>query len=315
MPRCVTISLPADRADLLVEELSNFDGILTLSRQRQASLLPPGDVLAVEVLDASVSALFALLSRHGAGTDGGMSVTTSEPTAVVSSSSAAALARDPSSTSFEEVEALLERESTMGANKVAAMAASGAIATVGLLTNSVHVVVGAMVVAPGFEPFLKVALRVAGRGRSFTRAFYDIGAGWSALVVGAAAAAVVLRLLGVSTGSPSGGYLPRGGLLAYWRDLTATATVLAVVAGAAGAVLVVASRAVLTAGVMIALALVPSAALVGIAVADGDLGLAADGALRWAHDAAIVMLVGAVVFAVYRASRGRGLAVGDVRAR
>jgi len=306
----VTISLPSDRASRLVEELSGFDGTLTLSRQQHVSLRPPGDVVTVEVPDTSLPSLFALLSTHGAGTDETVSVTTSEPTAVVSASAAEVLARDPATSSFEEVETTLEREATMGANKVAAMAAAGAVAATGILTNSVHLVVGAMVIAPGFEPFLKVALRVAGRGRSFGRAFTDLAAGWAALATGAALAALVLRLFGVSLDSPSGGYLAQGALVGFWRELTATATVVAVVGGAAGALLVIASRPVLTAGVMIALALVPGAALAGIAVVGGDPGLAADGALRWLHDAAIVTAVGGAVFAFYRWRRGRGLGGG-----
>lgn len=312
VPRSVMIALPSDRAARLVEELAGFDGMLTLSRQQQVSIHPPGDVVTVEVLDRSTPALFALLSRHGAGRDDTVSLTSSEPTGMVSSSSAAALASDPASSSFEEVETMLEREATMGANKVAAMAAAGAVATVGLLTNSVHLVLGAMVIAPGFEPFLKVALRVAGRGRSFPRGFYDICAGWAALVVGATLTALALRVLGISADSVSGGYLAAGELISYWRDITATATLVAVIGGAAGALLIVANRPVLTAGVMIALALVPGATLLGVAIAEGDLGLAADGAARWAHDAAIVTVVGAAVFALYRARRGRGLGTSNV---
>lgn len=307
VPRSVTISLPADRASLLVEELSTFDGTLTLSQQRQASVRPPGDVVTVEVLDRSVSTLFGVLSRYGAGKDDGVSVTTSEPTGMVSASSSAALADDPASSSFEEVETMLEREASIGANKAMAMAAAGAVAAVGILTNSVHLVIGAMVIAPGFEPFLKVALRVTGRGRSFRRGFIDIAVGWCVLAVGAAAATLVLRWLGVSLGSQSGGYLAQGALESYWRELTASATVVTVVGAAAGAILVMANRPVLTAGVMIALALVPGAALIGIAMAEADLSLAVDGAVRWVHDAVIVTVVGATVFAFYRFRRGRGL--------
>lgn len=311
MPRSVTISLPSDRAPLLVEELSAFDGTLSLSRQRQASVRPPGDVITVEVLDRSVSELFALLSRYGAGSDDGVSVITSEPTGIVSASSSAALAGDPASSSFEEVETMLEREASMGANKVLAMAAAGAIAAVGILTNAVHLVIGAMVIAPGFEPLLKVALRVTGRGRSFRRGFVDIVVGWCVLAAGAAGAGLVLRWLGVSPGSPSGGYLAQGGLESYWREVNTTATVVAVVGAVAGAVLVIANRPVLTAGVMISLALVPGAALIGIAVAGADLSMAVDGARRWAHDAVIVTVVSAGVFGVYRFHRGRGLGEPD----
>jgi hypothetical protein len=312
VPRSITISVPQERAPDLVDDLSAFPGTLTLSRQPQASVVPPGDVVTVEVLDASISEVFALLSRYGVGTDKAISVTSSEPTAVVSASSSQELARDRASSSFEEVEATLERESTMGPNKVAAMLAAGVIATVGLETNSVHLVIGAMVVAPGFEPFLKVALRVAGRGRSFRQGFMDIGLGWTAVVVGAAGAALLLRLVGVAPDSTSGGYLGPGRLLDYWREWTASATIVAIAGGVAGTMLVVATRAVLTAGVMIALALVPGAALVGIAAVHTDMDLAVDGAMRWAHDAVILTVAGAVTFAIYRLVRGRGIA-GDRR--
>ena len=308
MPRSLSISLPADRASDLVEDLAAFEGTLSLSRQPQASVVPPGDVVTVDVLDAAISEAFALLSRYGAGTDDKVSVTSNEPTAVVSASSSSDLTRDPATASFEEVEATLERQATMGPNKVTAMAAAGAIAAVGLETNSVHLVVGAMVIAPGFEPFLKLGLRITGRGRSFGRAFLDIGLGWAAVVIGAAIAALLLRLVGVQLDSTSGGYLAPTGLLSYWRELTASATIVAVIGGAVGTVLVIGTRPVLTAGVMIALALVPGAALVGIAVIDTDMGLALDGIVRWAHDAAIVTAAGAAVFGLYRLRRGRGLA-------
>jgi hypothetical protein len=307
VPRTVTISLPADRAGALVGDLWELGGVLTLSRHRQASLLPAGDVVTVDLLDTSLSDLFSLLSRHGAGTDPSVSVTTSEPSAIVSASSSAELAHEPATAALEEVEPMLEKQSTMRANKVVAMTAAGAVATVGLLTNSVHLVVGAMVLAPGFESFLKVAFRSAGRGRSFRRGFADIGIGWGALVLGAAAAAIVLRGLGIEPTETAGGYLQAGSLVAYWREVTAAATVVALIGGVAGAVLIMATRPVLTAGVMIALALVPGAALVGIGAAGGDARLAADGALRWAHDALIVTGVGALVFWSYRLRRGRSL--------
>ncbi|MFP5371852.1 MAG: DUF389 domain-containing protein [Actinomycetes bacterium] len=307
MPRSVTISIPPDRSGALVDDLSSLEGVVSLSRQRRASIIPPGDLVSVDVVNSSMPPLFDLLSRYGAGTDDAVSVSTTEPLAVVSASSSSALARDPATSSLEEVEATLERESNMRANKVTAMATAGAIAAVGLVTGSVHVVVGAMVIAPGFEPFVKVALRVTGRGRSFGRAFADIAVGWSALFAGALAGALVLRALGVSATTPSAGYLAGSDLLTYWRDLTGSATVIAVLASVAGTVLVAASRAVLTGGVMIALALVPGAALGAIGLADGDLGLAADGALRWAHDAAVVTAVATAVLAGYRRARGRRL--------
>jgi uncharacterized membrane protein len=66
-------------------------------------------------------------------------------------------------------------------------------------------------------------------------------------------------------------------------------------AGLAGVILVTVNRSLLTAGVMVALALVPSASLVGIGLATGDIGLAAEGALRWISDVALVALTAAAI--------------------
>lgn len=76
-------------------------------------------------------------------------------------------------------------------------------------------------------------------------------------------------------------------------------------AGPAGAPLVNANRAVLTAGVMVALALVPGAALVGLGIVAGDGVLFRDGAVRWLHDVLIVVAVGTAAFGAIRARRRR----------
>ncbi len=187
------------------------------------------------------------------------------------------------------------------------MAIAGVIAAVGMATNAVHLVIGAMVVAPGFEPLLKISLSAAAGGGAWKRGLVDMARGYGAPVVGALAGSLVLSATGTSLPAGSGGYLGTGTLPAYWHELTAAATIVAVVAGLSGAVLINAGRAVLTAGVMIALALVPGAALVGMGAAAGNGGLALEGAVRWAHDAFIVVAIGTAAFASLRVLRGRRL--------
>lgn len=66
-------------------------------------------------------------------------------------------------------------------------------------------------------------------------------------------------------------------------------------AGAAGALLIDTNRAILTAGVMVALALVPGAAIAALAVVSGGLEVAASGALRWAVEVSLVLLTSLLV--------------------
>ncbi|GAB7046649.1 hypothetical protein JCM9534A_17750 [Catenuloplanes indicus JCM 9534] len=131
--------------------------------------------------------------------------------------------------------------------------------------------------------------------------------GYAVLVPAAALTALLLQTLGTDPLGGSGGYLPSGILVDYWDDLSWTATLVTVVAGVAGALLIAANRAVLTAGVMIALALVPTAALVGVGLVTGDLDLATRAGLRWLHDAGIVLITATAVLMPIRVYRRRGL--------
>lgn len=307
MPRTVTISIPSDRTDALVGDLRAIPGILTLHRQRGASLQPRGDVVTVQVADRSTSSLVKLLTAYGAGTDDAVSVTTSEPDGVVSSASAEVLSRDVATSSFEAIEFTLDREATFGANELVVMAVAGVVATAGIVTNALHLVMGAMLVAPGFEPLLKISLALAVGGGAGKRGLIQIAKGYGVLVAGSAMAGLLLRATGVVLPAEAGSYLGEGALVSYWRSVTTTATVVAVVSAVAGALLVAANRAVLTAGVMVALALVPGAALMGLGMAAGRPGLILDGAVRWGHDAVVVVAVGAATFGAMRLRRRRRL--------
>jgi uncharacterized membrane protein len=109
------------------------------------------------------------------------------------------------------------------------------------------------------------------------------------------AAALLLQALGRSALGSEASYLPAGVLSSYWTSITAPGLVVTATASAAGAILIATDRAVLTAGVMVALALVPGAAIAGLATASGDLGLAASGALRWLLEVVIVLAASAIV--------------------
>lgn len=308
MPRTVTIALPAARTDALLNDLRRAQGLLTLQLWRGASITPPGDVVRVQVTDRRMPALMSLLDRYDAGVSAEVSVTMSEPGGMMSAAQRIEIARDPSSSSLEEMEFVLARESTMGLNKVLVMFLAGVVAAVGIATNAVHIVVGAMVIAPGFEPLLRIALGVVTRSQVWRRGAVDAAKGYGSLVAGAAATSAGLPALGVpvpATGQD--GYLEPAALVAYWRQVTVGGTLVAVAAGLAGALLVAANRSLLTAGVMIALALVPTAALVGVGAVSGDWRLAAGAGVRWLHDAFIVLAAGLVVLGGKRAHRRRTL--------
>ncbi len=132
-----------------------------------------------------------------------------------------------------------------------------------------------MVIAPGFEPLVRISLGLINQSRSWRDGLWDTLRAYAAMGAGAALAAGLIKVFeGAVLNAGMGSYLPPGSLITYWSTTSWSGVAVAVVAGAGGALLVTLNRAVLTAGVMIALALVPSWSLAVAALVAGDVGLA-----------------------------------------
>lgn len=301
MPRSVQITVPSDRTDALVAEIKAVSGLIGLSVQRGISVHPPGDVVSVEVSTPALHVLMRLLDRQGLCTSAASSIRTSQPLSVIAASQAEVIAGDSSEATWEEMELTIARESNMTVNGLLLMASAGVIAVVGISTDALHLVVGAMVIAPGFEPISRIALGVVARGNAWRRGLADTAKGYLVLALAAWVTAVTLRAIGIPPLGGETAYLPVGVLTSYWSSITAPGLLVSTVAGATGGLLIAANRSILTAGVMIALALIPTAALASMALSVGDFALFGKALLRWFIEVLIVGLASAVVFAWKRA--------------
>jgi hypothetical protein len=308
MPRLIQISLPQRDTQGLLEQLEGCRGVIGFSLQRNASLKPQGDVVTVEATNDGAGQLQQLLEDPGKRS--GWTIVSSEPRSIQSEPDKEAIERETNEATWPEMAALLRRETNITANYLMAMFFAGMVAALGLLSNTLHIVVGAMVIAPGFEPIMRFVLGLLARdGRISKAATLSTGAGYGMLIVGAVAATWLLNLLSSPASPPE--QLP---LVQYWSTLSASAVLVSLAASAAGAAVIAAQRSVLTAGVMIALALVPSSATIGLAIATAEAGLIAAALLRWAVDVRCVVVGGGVVLAIkktilQRSQRRLGAAV------
>lgn len=294
MPRRIDIVIPADRSANVLDLLQRSEGVYTVRLSRGASVRPPGDLISAEVGSADLERLMRALDGMGIGRSEESVVITTQPMSVLTTPRDP-VARDTSEATWEEMDSILAREGDMSSNGLWLMAAAGAIACVGLATNTLHTVVGAMVIAPGFEPLVRVSLGVASGGRAWRYGAADLLKGYAVLVGSALIATLLLRGLGLFP--PSQDPYLDGSLIAYWSRISTAGALVALAAGVAGAILIEAARSVLTAGVMVALALIPGAALVGVGLGSGDGRLALQGALRWGVDAGLVLAAASAVFA------------------
>lgn len=296
MPRTVEVSLPSRHTDRFISELRKMDGLMGLRLQKNGSIQPEGDVLSMELTDTSLSDFMLFMDKKGFLDDPSISVTTSEPLSIVSKSGSPKTFSDVNEATWEEMLSTLSKQSNMTLNNMVIMFISGSLAVIGIVTNALHIVVGAMVIAPGFLPLVRISLGFISKSINWKNGLGDTAKGYISLVAGAAITTLVLELLGKNPVGGESSYLPSGVLISYWTSLTVPSVLVTVGASIAGAIIIATHRSVLTAGVMIALALIPSAAILAIGVVSGNADIALGGLRRWAVDAGIIAVLSGVVF-------------------
>lgn len=301
MPRIVQITVPSDETETLLAEVGTIDGIIGIQLHRGGSVLPPGDIVSVELITPALHKLMVSLDRLGIGSDSNSSFVTTHPLSIVSTSHASAITTDTSEATWEEIELEIGHESNMTPNGLLLMCCSGVLAAVGITMDSLHIVVGAMIIAPGFEPISRISLGAVAGGKGWRHGAKDTIKGYAALMAAAGITSLVLQMVSIPlTGKSS--YLPSGVLIEYWTKITAAGLITTALASIAGAVLLVSDRSVLTAGVMIALALVPAAALIPMALVSGEPGLAIAASFRWSIEFIGVLMFSALLFLWKRSS-------------
>ncbi|MEX1178520.1 MAG: DUF389 domain-containing protein [Nitriliruptor sp.] len=307
MARTVQLTVASERTAALLEELDELEPH-TLRVHRGASLRPPGDLVSLEVSNERLGQVMRVADRHGLGEANGIALSTAEPLSLVSHGYTA-LSREEGGTTWEELELAMSQDSTMTGDRLVVMLIAGAIAGLGIVSGTVHVVVGAMIIAPGFQPFARLVLGIVNRSRTWAGGLQDVISAYGAVVLGSAVVAVASSMLGHSA-LDSGGesYLGADQLVAYWSTTTWVGIAVGAIAAVCGGLLLAINRTVLTAGVMVALALVPTAALVPMALIARDPGLAGRAGLRFLIEVGLVVLGSALVFGFKRHQDRRSMA-------
>lgn len=292
MARSVQIAVSAEVASAVLSQLDGIEGILGTARQPNASLSPPGDIVTIHTTNEAVRGVLDRLTEIGVPSRG--TILTSELKSIVCPTHQKSVEDESNETTWEEMAVLLRQDTNIDTNYLALTFLAGAIAAVGLWTDKIHVVVGAMVIAPAFEPLLRIPFGlISGPARMTSNGLRSCAAGYFMMLIGGAIALFILRA--IDTGMTAGNELEARFWVTYWSTFTAPGVFASFLGATAGAFVVSGLRSVLTTGVMITLSLVPSITLVGMAMANGDMPLAADAFTRWSVDVALVILMGAAV--------------------
>ena len=185
----------------------------------------------------------------------------------------------------EELYAEVEKSSQLDLNYLVFIALSTVVAAIGLVENNVAVVIGAMVIAPLLGPNLALSLGTALGDVSLMRRSVI------ALLTGVALAVLISALIGKlwAFNLSSSEFMSR-------TNAGLDSVVLALASGAAAALSLTARQSSALVGVMVAVALLPPAAVLGIALGQGNYGLAAGAGLLLAVNVVCVNLASKLVF-------------------
>jgi hypothetical protein len=170
------IITPPELTARVLQELAEDPGVTHITTDRGAATQPPGDLVACDVVRASVNPLVRRLRAAGVAERGG--ITMIELEAVVSTAAdhaqAEILTPEIDTVVWEEVSARTSDDSTLSVSFAVLMVLAGIIAAIAILTNNPVLIVGAMIVSPDYGPMaaLSVALvnRVSGQAWKSLRA-------------------------------------------------------------------------------------------------------------------------------------------------
>lgn len=192
---------------------------------------------------------------------------------------------DSGVTTREELLAAIGGSAQINSNFVLLVVLSTVVAAIGLIENNIAVVIGAMVIAPLLGPNLAFALGTAlGDSQLMGRAFRANALGLGISVV-----------LGAAVGFGFPDSIESGELLAR-TDVGLESVALALASGAAAVLSITTGLSAVLVGVMVAVALLPPTATLGITVGAQEWGLAGGALLLLLANISAVNLAANVVF-------------------
>jgi uncharacterized hydrophobic protein (TIGR00271 family) len=149
------------------------------------------------------------------------------------------------------------------------MAAAGAIAAVGIITNNVILLVGAMIVSPDFGPLAGLCVALVGHQPSRARSSgLSLALGFSIAAMVAFIGTGVARVLGAIPLAYLAGTRPVGDLIS---TPNLASVIVAVTAGIAGMVALGQTKSGAVVGVLVSVTTIPAAANIGVALAMGQV--------------------------------------------
>lgn len=294
------LTLPSDLTAPVVDDLVAHDWITNVTVQRDAVVQPRGDLVECDVAREKVGEVLEELQRLGVDRRGGIVLTTptGTPFAAAVELEACAPGHPDDAVIWESVVAKAEAGAVPTVSYNVFLVIAVALASVAVITDSSVLVVGAMVVGPEFSAVASVcAGLVLGRWGLVGRSLRLLALGFVFAILAVAVFALLARAAGVLDAVDVTRPRPNTGFI-WHPDLWSV--VVALLAGAAGALALAVERSAIMVGVFISVTTVPAAGNLALGLAVWETGEIAGSSAQLGLNLACMVVAGTLMLAAVR---------------
>ena len=287
----------------VLEVLRATPSVCNVIRIPDAAIRPDGDLVMADVAREDASVLLEEL--RGLGLDQMGTIALEDVDSAISEAAERAERVAPGAAAdavvWEEVETRTSESTQLSFSFLAFMILATLLAGIGILTDSLILIVGAMVVGPEFGPIAGFCVATVQRRRELAlRSLAALGAGFPVAIV---ATFVVTALLRATDFAPTPESLNRATHPAtlFISQPNRYSLIVAVLAGIAGMISLTTAKSGALLGVLISVATIPAAANIGVAAAYRDWSEMGGAAAQLGINLSALLLAGIVTLAVERA--------------
>ncbi|MFF5899757.1 DUF389 domain-containing protein [Streptomyces argenteolus] len=297
----IRVVSPADLTDQVEGILTGSPYVLNLIVQRGAARNPEGDAVACDVVGGAANEVLRGLRDLGIDTRGTMVVESVDMafTGQASDRAARRLGTLANAPVWDQVEARIRSEGRYAPSFYLYLVIAGLIGSVGIVTNSQILIVGAMVVGPEYGAIVAVALGIDRGERTMVRkGLSALGAGLLLTIAVTFLFSLLIRGFGLESQAFQKGLRPVSDLI---NTPNFFSVAVAALAGVVGIVSLTEARTSALLGVFISVTTIPAAAAISVSTAFASWSEARGSLIQLLVNIAVLIVVGAAALRCQRA--------------
>jgi uncharacterized hydrophobic protein (TIGR00271 family) len=306
----IRLIVPADMVQAVMSLLNEAPGVINLWHLPGAATKPVGDLVSCDVAKEDASTVLEGLRLLGLPERG--SIAAEYIDAAISDraryAELAAAGHPADAVVWEEVEGRVSESATLSVSFLILITVATMIASIGVITDSIVLIIGAMVVGPEYGPLAGICVAVVeGRLALAARSLRAIVIGFPLGILSAAFLTWLLLAVGLA---PEALVPEEHELTLFITDPNWYTVLVSVLAGIVGMLALVGAKSGVLTGVLISVTTIPAAANVGVAAVYGDWDAMAGAAAQLVINLLAIIVSGIAVLWVIKRARLKRIAQG-----